>query len=53
MSRSLSSVVDNLTEGLHNYVCTDCKIALITYQPKINCKYLTVENVAKIIKTPQ
>ena len=24
MSRSLSSLVDNLSEGLHNDKCTDC-----------------------------
>ena len=28
MSSSLSSLVDNLTEGLHNDKCTDCKSCL-------------------------
>ena len=28
MSRSLSSLVDNLSEGLHSNKCTDCKSCL-------------------------
>ena len=28
MSSSLSSLVDNLAEGLHNDKCTDCKSCL-------------------------
>ena len=28
MTRSLSNLVDNLSEGLHNYQCTNCKSGL-------------------------
>ena len=28
MSISLSSFIDNLSEGLHNHICTDCKSCL-------------------------
>ena len=35
MPRSLSSLVDNLSEGLHNGKCTDCKSYL---------KYLSTED---------
>ena len=28
ISSSISSLVDNLSEGLHNYKCTDCKSCL-------------------------
>ena len=28
MSSSLSNLVDNLSEGLHNYKCADCKSCL-------------------------
>ena len=29
MSTSLSKLVDNLSEGLHNNKCTDCRLVLI------------------------
>ena len=35
MSSSLSSFVDNLSEGLYNDKCTDLSLILNTYQPKI------------------
>ena len=44
MSSSLSSLIDKLSEGLHNYKCTNCKSCLITYQ-------LNTQNVAKTIKS--
>ena len=36
MSNSLSSLVDNLSEGLHNYKCTDCKSCLDYISTKDN-----------------
>ena len=35
MSSSLSSLVDNFSEGLYNDKCTDLSLILNTYQPKI------------------
>ena len=36
MSISLSSLADNLSEGLHNYLCTDCKSFLDYVSTKDN-----------------
>ena len=36
MSSSLSSLVDNLSEGLHNYDCTNCKSCLDYISAKDN-----------------
>ena len=36
MSRSLSSLVDNLSEGLHNYNCPNCKRRLDYISTKDN-----------------
>ena len=35
MSTSLSNLVNNLSEGVHSDMCTDCKSYLITGQEKI------------------
>ena len=34
MSNSLSNLVNNLSEGVHNYKCTDCKSYLVYMTPK-------------------
>ena len=41
MSSSLSSLLDNLTEGLHNNKCTDCKSCL---------EYIRIEDTHLIFK---
>ena len=36
MSSSLSSLADNLSEGIHNNKCEIVSLLLNTYQPNIN-----------------
>ena len=47
MSRSLSALVLILSEGLHNYKCTDCE----SFHENLSIKdnQLSVQNVIKII----
>ena len=48
MSSLLSSLIDNLSEGLHSDQCTDCKSCLKYVMSKDN-QFLSVKRI--IIKT--
>ena len=53
MSSSLSSVVDNLSEGLHNYKCTVCKSCfdyISTEDNQLIFQCFNVQNVGKTMK---
>ena len=49
MSNSLSSLVDNLSEGLHSDKCTDCKTCL-DYMKTKDEQFLGVLSKKRIIK---
>ena len=52
MSRSLSILVDNLSEGLHNNKCTDCKSYLdyiITKDGQLILGVLSVKGIIRKI----
>ena len=46
MSSSLSKLVDNLSEGIHNNKCSDCKSNLV----KSNLDYIKTKNEKFILE---
>ena len=47
MSSSLSKLVDNLSEGIHNNKCADCKSNLDYIKTKHEKLILAVSNIIK------
>ena len=51
MSRSQSSLIDNLCEGIHNCKCTGCKTCLDYEKMEDNQLIINPQNVIRTIKS--